>query len=168
MLPCTPRRVDTFAAENRDADYFSAANASGKSKRPNSKRKIWGTAGIFPGNLLKIFKRSPPGWGRRWASRPGPGLSEPTGALAVSWHGAKEKGVTDFSVTPWHASWWSWRESNPRPLECHANREVQHIEKIIFFGTKSGEPQCISWLQPTVTSRSVAHQPTDSQQAANG
>jgi len=43
---------------------------------------------------------------------------------------SKEKGVTDFSVTPWHSSWWSWRESNPRPLECHANN---HIEIIKFF-----------------------------------
>jgi len=43
---------------------------------------------------------------------------------------AKKKGVTDFSVTPWHASWWSWRESNPRPLECHAS----NILKLLNFG----------------------------------
>jgi len=43
--------------------------------------------------------------------------TKPVGAVLA---GPKEKGVTDFSVTPWHSSWWSWRESNPRPLECHA------------------------------------------------
>jgi hypothetical protein len=57
-------------------------------------------------------------------------------------------------------SWWSWRESNPRPLECHANRQTQHSENMKYFGYKSGEPLRFCWLLPTVTSRSVAHQPT--------
>lgn len=36
-----------LAAGHRDARLFSAANASGKSKRPNSRQEIWGTVGIF-------------------------------------------------------------------------------------------------------------------------
>jgi len=45
-------------------------------------------------------------------------------------HFSNEKGVTDFSVTPWHFTWWSWRESNPRPLECHASSP---LKLLIFF-----------------------------------
>lgn len=44
----------------------------------------------------------------------------------------------------------------------------QPFEIIYFFKKISGEPHSLCWLLPTVISRSVAHQPTDSQQAANG
>ena len=54
-----------------------------------------------------------------------PGTYPPQPSVGARWRLGKEKGVTDFSVTPWHSSWWSWRESNPRPLECHANSPLK-------------------------------------------
>jgi hypothetical protein len=75
---------------------------------------------------------------------------------------SKRKRVTDFSVTPWHASWWSWRESNPRPLECYASNTLKLLS---FLKKIAKEPHSLCWLLPTVTSRSVAHQPTYRQQA---
>jgi len=58
-----------------------------------------------------------------------PRLGPPQPRVGGRWRLGKEKGVTDFSVTPWHSSWWSWRESNPRPLECHAS----NILKLLIF-----------------------------------
>jgi len=51
-----------------------------------------------------------------------PRSGPPNPSVGGWWRLGKEKGVTDFSVTPWHSSWWSWRESNPRPLECHGSK----------------------------------------------
>ncbi|BAH73627.1 hypothetical protein DMR_01360 [Solidesulfovibrio magneticus RS-1] len=65
-------------------------------------------------------------WSNRWAGKWFcPGTYPPNPSVGARWRLGKEKGVTDFSVTPWHASWWSWRESNPRPLECHASSPLK-------------------------------------------
>ena len=76
--------------------------------------------------------------------------------LAQCWRGQKKKGL-GLSPNPVHSFWWSWRESNPRPLECHG----------------SNYPILLNFYCPSVDSQSIilAHandflalQPT----AANG
>jgi len=63
-------------------------------------------------------------WAGKWFW---PGTYPPQPSVGARWRLGKEKGVTDFSVTPWHASWWSWRESNPRPLECYASSPLKSL-----------------------------------------
>jgi hypothetical protein len=42
-------------------------------------------------------------WSSRWAGKwLCPGTDPPQPRVGARWHGAKEKGVTDFSATPWH------------------------------------------------------------------
>ena len=68
-------------------------------------------------------------WSHEWAGKWfWPGTYPPQPRVGARWRPRKEKEVTDFSVTPWHSSWWSWRESNPRPLECHASSLLKSLD----------------------------------------
>ena len=71
---------------------------------------------------------------------------------------------TDFPATLGIASWWSWRESSPRPLECHADMKAKIIETL--YVKKTMGTAALLWAPANGHQRPVAHQPTYCQQAA--